>query len=97
MDSQSARAGLDLVFIAGLLGGFEDSTGPIKRQRLRGLASGRARGRRDDVEGLTNSPLSFVLQALEGSFRSSHSRLIAHSEEVAFLQGADTERGILDK
>ena len=33
---------------------------------------------------------------LEGSFRAAHSRLIAHAEEVAFLKGADTERGILN-
>lgn len=33
---------------------------------------------------------------LEGSFRAAHSRLIAHAEEVAFLKGQDTERGILN-
>jgi ABC-type uncharacterized transport system fused permease/ATPase subunit len=33
---------------------------------------------------------------LEGSFRAAHSRLIAHAEEVAFLKGGDTERGILN-
>jgi len=33
---------------------------------------------------------------LEGSFRAAHSRLIAHAEEVAFLRGGDTERGILN-
>jgi hypothetical protein len=33
---------------------------------------------------------------LEGNFRAAHSRLIAHAEEVAFLRGGDTERGILN-
>jgi ABC-type uncharacterized transport system fused permease/ATPase subunit len=33
---------------------------------------------------------------LEGNLRAAHSRLIAHAEEVAFLRGADTERGILN-
>jgi ABC-type uncharacterized transport system fused permease/ATPase subunit len=33
---------------------------------------------------------------LEGAFRAAHSRLIAHAEEVAFLRGGDTERGILN-
>ncbi|KAK3284414.1 hypothetical protein CYMTET_7938 [Cymbomonas tetramitiformis] len=36
-------------------------------------------------------------QALEGSFRHAHSRLVGHAEEVAFLQGAPTERKILDE
>eukprot|EP00299_Pterocystis_sp_00344_P012968 c6298_g1_i1.p1 GENE.c6298_g1_i1~~c6298_g1_i1.p1 ORF type:complete len:689 (+),score=170.16 c6298_g1_i1:114-2069(+) len=35
-------------------------------------------------------------QNLEGNFRKSHSRLIAHSEEIAFLQGAAAEHQILD-
>ena len=33
---------------------------------------------------------------LEGSFRAAHSRLISHAEEVAFLRGGETERGILN-
>jgi ABC-type uncharacterized transport system fused permease/ATPase subunit len=33
---------------------------------------------------------------LEGRFRAAHSRLIVHAEEVAFLKGGDTERGILN-
>ena len=36
------------------------------------------------------------LQKLEGTFRRNHSRLITHAEEVAFLNGADRERKILD-
>ena len=35
-------------------------------------------------------------QALEGEFRSHHSRLLAHAEEVAFLQGTSREKSILD-
>lgn len=35
-------------------------------------------------------------QRLEGDFRRMHSRLITHAEEVAFLDGAERERGILD-
>ena len=35
-------------------------------------------------------------QKLEGDFRRMHSRLITHAEEVAFLDGARRERGILD-
>lgn len=34
---------------------------------------------------------------LEGTFRHAHSRLIAHSEEVAFLRGQAAERTILDE
>ena len=33
---------------------------------------------------------------LEGTFRHAHSRLIANSEEVAFLRGQDAEKHILD-
>ena len=33
---------------------------------------------------------------LEGEFRHAHVRLIAHSEEVAFLEGAAREEAILD-
>ena len=33
---------------------------------------------------------------LEGGLRTAHARLIAHAEEVAFLKGGDTERGILN-
>ena len=35
-------------------------------------------------------------QALEGGFRHTHARLIAHAEEVALLGGAEREIGILD-
>jgi ABC-type uncharacterized transport system fused permease/ATPase subunit len=35
-------------------------------------------------------------QALEGGFRHTHARLIAHAEEVALLGGASREVGILD-
>lgn len=35
--------------------------------------------------------------AAEGGFRHAHARLIAHAEEVAFLQGAPAERSILDE
>ena len=35
-------------------------------------------------------------QALEGGFRHTHARLIAHAEEVALLGGATREIGILD-
>ena len=35
-------------------------------------------------------------QALEGEFRSHHSRLLANAEEVAFLQGTSREKAILD-
>lgn len=35
-------------------------------------------------------------QALEGGFRHTHARLIAHAEEVALLDGAEREIGILD-
>eukprot|EP00298_Acanthocystis_sp_HF-20_P011614 c19478_g1_i1.p1 GENE.c19478_g1_i1~~c19478_g1_i1.p1 ORF type:complete len:688 (+),score=227.81 c19478_g1_i1:22-2064(+) len=35
-------------------------------------------------------------QALEGDFHRAHSRLISHSEEVAFLEGAKTEQQLLD-
>ena len=35
-------------------------------------------------------------QALEGGFRHTHARLIAHAEEVALLGGAPREIGILD-
>ena len=35
-------------------------------------------------------------QALEGGFRHTHARLIAHAEEVALLGGSDREIGILD-
>lgn len=34
---------------------------------------------------------------LEGNFVHAHSRLIGHAEEVAFLQGAKSEQGILDE
>ena len=36
-------------------------------------------------------------QKLEGDFRRSHGRLIQHAEEVAFLDGAEREREILDE
>jgi len=36
-------------------------------------------------------------QKLEGDFRRMHSRLITHAEEVAFLDGSDRERAILDQ
>lgn len=35
-------------------------------------------------------------QRLEGDFRVRHSRLIAHSEEVAFLRGSKRERKIIN-
>jgi ATP-binding cassette subfamily D (ALD) protein 3 len=34
--------------------------------------------------------------ALEGDFRRAHARLIAHAEEVAFLEGASREKSILN-
>ena len=34
--------------------------------------------------------------ALEGDFRRAHARLIAHAEEVAFLEGASREQAILN-
>lgn len=34
-------------------------------------------------------------QTLEGNFRRAHTRLIAHAEEIAFLQGSLTEERIL--
>lgn len=34
--------------------------------------------------------------ALEGDFRRAHARLIAHAEEVAFLEGAERERVLLN-
>ncbi|KAK3272717.1 hypothetical protein CYMTET_18999, partial [Cymbomonas tetramitiformis] len=36
-------------------------------------------------------------QALEGDFRRSHSRLITHAEEVAFLDGSEREKMILNR
>mmetsp|Transcript_38344 Transcript_38344/g.53238 ORF Transcript_38344/g.53238 Transcript_38344/m.53238 type:complete len:696 (-) Transcript_38344:163-2250(-) len=33
---------------------------------------------------------------LEGAFRRTHARLIAHAEEIAFLKGSNTERMILN-
>lgn len=50
---------------------------------LRGLAPSRG-------------PMIVREQALEGDFRRAHGRLIAHAEEVAFLNGGATERDILD-
>lgn len=37
-----------------------------------------------------------IEQALEGDFRYSHSRVIAHSEEIAFYKGADREKAIVN-
>jgi len=37
-----------------------------------------------------------IEQALEGDFRYSHSRVIAHSEEVAFYGGGDREKQIVN-
>lgn len=34
-------------------------------------------------------------QTLEGNFRRAHTRLIAHAEEIAFMQGSPTEERIL--
>jgi ATP-binding cassette subfamily D (ALD) protein 3 len=35
-----------------------------------------------------------IEQGLEGQFRYSHSRIIAHSEEIAFYRGADQEKTV---
>jgi ABC-type uncharacterized transport system fused permease/ATPase subunit len=54
-------------------------------------------------ETLSNFAFDLILrryskeQALEGGFRHTHARLIAHAEEVALLGGADREIGILDE
>ena len=37
-----------------------------------------------------------IEQALEGDFRYSHSRVIAHSEEIAFYKGAEREKSIVN-
>ncbi|KAI9209715.1 ABC family transporter: long-chain fatty acid [Polychytrium aggregatum] len=37
------------------------------------------------------------IQELEGSFRRAHSRLITHAEEVAFLNGSECEKAILNE
>ncbi len=37
-----------------------------------------------------------IEQALEGDFRYSHSRVIAHAEEIAFYGGADREKTIVN-
>ena len=42
------------------------------------------------------APMISREQALEGDFRAAHTRLIAHAEEVAFLEGGTTEHGILN-
>ena len=55
------------------------------------------RQRRGDTRGV--APFGEYIartQRLEGDFRRMHSRLITHAEEVAFLDGAERERGILD-
>lgn len=35
--------------------------------------------------------------ALEGDFRSAHARVIAHAEEIAFLDGAAREEALLNR
>ena len=50
------------------------------------------------LQGLTPSLGRMVAREaeLEGKFRSAHSRLTAHAEEIAFLRGGDAERSILN-
>ena len=43
------------------------------------------------------APMVSREQVLEGDFRRSHGRLLAHAEEVAFLQGAAAEHHLLDR